>query len=150
MQPHDSCQTGIHQLVTTMENLNIKVKAVSNIRKNIYRSDMQVTFELYCNFRCLHVFYSKSNYIYRVLSHSVDFKALQELWNPLSKAVPCKFHGYVRHSKCNCLQGRANCHRSRAWQIVLIFNTGKGMDSLIVYMLLHAIQICRYIYFFSS
>ena len=47
----------------------------------------------------------------------------QELWNPLSKAVPGKFHGSGGHSKRNCLQDRANFHRSRAWQIVLIINT---------------------------
>ena len=51
----------------------------------------------------------------------MDFKAPQELWNPLSKAVPGKFHGSGGHSKCNCLQDRANFHRSQAWQIVRIF-----------------------------
>ena len=34
------------------------------IRKNIYRFDVQVTFELYSHFRCLQVIYSKLNYIY--------------------------------------------------------------------------------------
>ena len=31
------------------------------------------------------------------------------------------------HSKRNCLQDRANFHRSRVWQIVLICNTGKDI-----------------------
>ena len=34
------------------------------IRKNIYMWDEQVTFELYDNFLCLQVLYSKLNYIY--------------------------------------------------------------------------------------
>ena len=33
------------------------------------------------------------------------------------------FHRSGRRSKGNCLQDRANFHRSRAWQIVLIFHT---------------------------
>ena len=33
------------------------------------------------------------------------------------------FMGLGRHSKCNCLQDRANFHKSRAWQIVPILNT---------------------------
>ena len=45
----------------------------------------------------------------------------RELWNPLSNAVPGKFHGSSGHSKRNYVQDRANCHRSRAWHIVLIF-----------------------------
>ena len=51
------------------------------------------------------------------------FQSSRELWNPLSKAVPGKFHRSGRHGKCNCLQDRANSHRSLAWQIALIFNT---------------------------
>ena len=31
-------------------------------RENVYRSDAQITFELYGRFRQLHVFYSKQNY----------------------------------------------------------------------------------------
>ena len=34
-----------------------------------------------------------------------------------------KFHAYSGHGKCNCLQDRPNFHRSRAWQIILTFNT---------------------------
>ena len=41
-----------------------------------------------------------------------------ELWNPLSKAVPDKFHGSGGHNKHNCLQYRANFHRSRPLKIV--------------------------------
>ena len=41
--------------------------------------------------------------IYQVLPYSVDFKAPQELWNPLSKAVPGKFHRSGGHCKYNCL-----------------------------------------------
>ena len=49
-----------------------------------------------------------------VLSYSVYFKAPRELWNPLSKAEPGKFHGSCGRSKRNCLQDRANFLRSRA------------------------------------
>ena len=56
-----------------------------------------------------------------MLSYSVDSKAPQELWNPLSKAVPGKFHGSGRHSQCICAQdwanfqvsGMANCYNFR-------------------------------------
>ena len=34
-----------------------------------------------------------------VLSYPVDFTAPRELWNPLRKAVPDKFHGFGGHSK---------------------------------------------------
>ena len=33
------------------------------------------------------------------------------------------FHGTGGYSKHNCLQDRFNFHSSRAWDIVLIFNT---------------------------
>ena len=52
----------------------------------------------------------------------MDFKAPQELWNPLSKAVPGKFHGSGKQSKCNCLHDQTNFHQPRAWQNGLIFN----------------------------
>ena len=43
--------------------LYMYVFTVSKIRKNIYRSDIQITFELYAHFRCLHVFIpNKSTY----------------------------------------------------------------------------------------
>ena len=38
-------------------------------------------------------------------------------------SVPGKLHGSDGHSKRKCLQDRANFHRSRAWQIVLMLNT---------------------------
>ena len=38
----------------------------------------------------------------------MDFKAPGELWNPLSKAVPGKFHRSGGHSKWNFLQDRAS------------------------------------------
>ena len=80
--------------------LGLHINSVSKTRKNIYRSEEQVTFELCIHFRCLQVLYSKSNYINQVLStYSVDFKAPCELWNPLGKAVPSKFRRSVRHSK---------------------------------------------------
>ena len=62
-------------------------------------------------------------YMHLVLSYSVDFKTPQELWNPLIKAVPGTFRGSAGHSKRTCLKDRANFHKFRAWQIVLIFNT---------------------------
>ena len=42
---------------------------------------------------------------------------ISKLWNPLSKTVPGKFHGSGGQSKPNCLKGRVNFHRSRAWQL---------------------------------
>ena len=47
------------------------------------------------------------------------FKAPQELWNPISKAVCGKYHGSGGYTKHNCLQDWANF---RAWQIVLTLN----------------------------
>ena len=43
--------------------------------------------------------------------------------NPLSKAKPGIFHSSGGHIKYNCLQDWADFHRSRAWQIALIFTT---------------------------
>ena len=63
------------------------------------------------------------NYIYQVLSYSMDFKTPWKLWNPLSKAFSSKFRGSGRHSKYNYLQDRANFPKARARQIILIFNT---------------------------
>ena len=51
------------------------------------------------------------------------FQSSLELWKPLSKVVPGKFHGSGEQSERNCLQDRANYHRFKSWQIVLIFNT---------------------------
>ena len=44
-------------------HLGLHIISVSNTRKNTYRSDIQVTFDLYSHFRCLQIFYSKWNYI---------------------------------------------------------------------------------------
>ena len=64
-----------------------------------------------------------------MLFYSVDFKAPRGLWNPLSIAVPGKFHGFGGHSNCNVLIEPIftdlghGIHRSRAWHFLLIFNT---------------------------
>ena len=52
------------------------------------------------------------------------WEALRELWNPMSKAVPGKFHGSGGYNKYNCLQDWANFLRFRTRQLSLIFNTG--------------------------
>ena len=49
--------------------------------------------------------------------------APQELWNALSKSVPGKYLRSGEPSKQDCLQDRANFHRSQAWQFAFIFNT---------------------------
>ena len=49
---------------------------------------------------------------------------LPELWGPPSWAVPGKFIGPVGHRKHNCLQEQARSHRSRAWKVSLILDTG--------------------------
>ena len=53
----------------------------------------------------------------------MNSKAARELWNPLSKAVPGEFRGPGGHSKRNFLKDWTNFLTSRAWQIVIIFNT---------------------------
>ena len=50
--------------------------------------------------------------------------------NPLSKAVSGEFYGSGGHSKNNYLQDWTNFHRSRAWQIFLIFNIVKTLVDL--------------------
>ena len=69
-----------------------------------------------------------------LLCYSVDFKALQELWNPLSKAVPGKFHGSGGHSKHKCLHA---FHGSQAWQIVLTLNSADGRTKVHQNHLIH-------------
>ena len=49
----------VFQRVLIVHAVKAFVVAVSKIRKNIYRSDVQVTFELYGHFRCLQFLYSK-------------------------------------------------------------------------------------------
>ena len=57
------------------------------------------------------------------MCYPVDLKVPWRFETHWSKAVPGKIHGSGGHNKCNCLQDRANFHRSWAWQIVLIFKT---------------------------
>ena len=63
-----------------------------------------------------------------MLPHWMDFKAPGELWNPLNKTIPGKFHGSGRLSKCHCLQDLF--HRSRAWQTVIILNTDNPIGNI--------------------
>ena len=56
------------------------------------------------------------------MSYSVAYKAPCELWNPLRKAVPGKFHGYGGQSKRNCLQN---------W-VILFSGLGRSRLSLIL------------------
>ena len=52
-----------------------------NWKEYIYRSDIQVTFELYSFSGVYRSFIpNENNYIYQVLSYSVDFKAPWELY----------------------------------------------------------------------
>ena len=55
------------------------------------------------------------------------YRLTQLIWNPPSKAAPGIYCRSSGHSKHNCLQDRVNFHRSRAWQIVLSFNTAFNM-----------------------
>ena len=80
------------------------------------------TYKSFWALWAFHMFTGPLFQIKLVLFYSVIVKAFRELWNPPSKAVPGKFLGSDGHSKCNCLQGRANFHRSRTWLIILIFN----------------------------
>ena len=60
------------------------------------------------------------------------FQSSRDLWNPMSQAVPGKFHGSDGHSKRNYLQDRANFHTSEAWQIVPIFNTAIVSNNVVI------------------
>ena len=46
------------------KNLQDFIYALSEIRKNICRSDIEDIVKLYGHFRCLQVLYSKQKYIY--------------------------------------------------------------------------------------
>ena len=61
----------------------------------------------------------------------MDFKAPRELWNPLSKAVPGKFHGSGGHIKHNCLQ---------VWQIVLIIKASMTREVDIIHFHLSVVR----------
>ena len=101
--------------------------AVSKIRENIYRSNIQVTFELYSHFRCLQVLDSKIKTTFT--------KCCLTQW--ISK-LPRSFEiHWIRQNLVNFtgLMGIVNItiykivnfHRSWASQIVLIFNTEDGL-----------------------
>ena len=90
--------------------------AVSKIKKKIYRSD--IGFWALWSFQMLK---GPSFHIKLYLLSTVLLRVSQSS-NPLSKAVSDKFHRSGRYSKYNCLHDRSNFHKSRAWQIVLIFN----------------------------
>ena len=78
------------------------------LKKNIYRSDVQVSSELYRSFIPIKL--------------SLLFSITQWISNPPSKAVPGKFYGCGGHSKRKCLQDRSNFNGSQAWQILPILN----------------------------
>ena len=87
-----------------------KETTVSKITKNIYRSYVQVTF----NFPVIS--YINSSFIPNKTTFTKHCLTMCISTFP-------KFHGSGVHSKRNCLQDQANFHKSRAWQIVLVFNT---------------------------
>ena len=62
--------------------------------------------------------------------YSVDFKAPRELWNPLSKTVPSNFTGMA--DIVNGTVYKTSFDRSRAWQIVLIFNTASALVNMLI------------------
>ena len=93
--------------------------AVSKIRKNIYRSEAQVIFELYHYVRCLRYrsfIPNKTTFIKYCITP-------KQLGNPLSKAIPGKFHG-SGHWWAQLFTRPSQFHWSRAWQVILIRNTG--------------------------
>ena len=112
-----------------------KTVAVSKFRNNIYSSDIrQFTFEIYSHFDVYRSFIqNKPTFTKYCLTQWVSKH--RELWNPLSKAVPGKFHGPSGHNKRNCLQDRANIHRPLVWHIVLIFYTAVVYVYSMVYIL---------------
>ena len=58
--------------------------------------------------------------LYWIITYSVDFKAPQELYNPLGKTITGKFRRSSRQSKRKCLSDQVTFRRSRAWQFVSI------------------------------
>ena len=103
------------------------VKAYTEVQRQKLGKYLQVGRTSY--FRALRSFQLLTGPLFQIKLHVLSiltqgFQSSRDLWNPLSKAVPGKFHGFGRLSKYNCLQqDRANFHRSLAWQIVLVFNT---------------------------
>ena len=106
--------------------------------ENIYSTDVQVSFEIYGHFRYLHVLYSKKIIFTKYCLAQWISKLPPELWNPLSKAVPGKFDGSVRHSKHKCLQNQDNVHRPRAW-LLSQFLTLLMLNSTIY---THVVDLC--------
>ena len=81
-------------------------------------------FELYTYFRCFEsLIPNKTTFTKCCLTQWIS-KLLGSFENPLSKTVPDKFQGFVRHSNYSCLQERAN------WQIVLNFDTVSYLVSM--------------------
>ena len=64
-----------------MNKLLLNFKIISDVYRSVIPD--KTTFTMYC------------------LTRWISFKALQELWNPLSQAVSGKFHGSGGHSKCS-------------------------------------------------
>ena len=102
-----------------MHSISVSVEIGKMFQGLMYKLllNLRVVWNVYMSFIL------EKNNIYLVLIYSVDFKALWDIWNPLNKAIPGKFHGSGGHSKCNSLQDRANLHRSWVKQIVLILNS---------------------------
>ena len=90
---------------------------MSKIRKHIYRSDVQVTSDVYRSFipnKTTFTKYCLTQWISKLLrSFEIDWVRL----------FLVNFIGLVGIVNATCLQDRANFDRSRAWQTVLIFNT---------------------------
>ena len=65
---------------------------------------------------------NKTTFTKHCLIYSVDFKTTRDIWNPMSKAVTGKFTGLAGIVNVTA-PDRANSPRSRAWQIVILFNS---------------------------
>ena len=58
------------------------------------------------------------------MTNIVLLSGVQSYFSPPRKTVPGLLHGSGGHNNSTCLQAWANFYRSRAWQMVLISNTG--------------------------
>ena len=63
-EPMFTCHQWRKEDNITTGNTPCIINAVSKVRKNIYRSDVKVTFEFYGHLKCLLVLYYKLKYIY--------------------------------------------------------------------------------------
>ena len=82
-----------------------------------------------------------------MLSYSVDFGTPQELWSPLSVAVPGKCHRSGGHSKHNCLQDQATFHRSQAFGVrdyLNLWHCYNSNDIHNVYFFQPALSYCKF------